>query len=177
MKDLTRTPLLSPRADMTEVQRWVNKIAVRGNFDWMPGVAGYSVTELVTTPYTLGATYDDIIKFTFTPRVKSRIVVAFQPALDCTVVTPVISYSVYTRPAPLASSLTDQVNEYDKGVTAFPAVSGRITHIIINSFDLAAGVTYDVIGRAKNAGTGTGRLRDPTSIIGIHFPLLTPAGQ
>lgn len=177
MKDLTRTPTVSSRSDITEVQRWINSIAVRGNFDWMPGVAGYSVTELVTTPYTLGATYNDLIKFSFTPRVKSRVVVVFQASFDCTVVTPVISYSVYTNPAPLAGSLTDQTNQYDKGVTAFPVVSGRITHLLVNSFDLAAGVTYDIIGRAKNVGTGTSRFRDPSMIMGIHFPLLTPAGQ
>lgn len=176
-KDLTRTPLLHARSNMTEVQRWVNTVAVRGNFDWMPGIAGYAEASVATV--TLTNVYQDLLSFSFTPRVKCRVIVAFSPSISVTVDSPIVTFDTYTTPAPLSSSLTDQTSALGSGIVSLGAgvVSGRMTTTVLNSFDLAAGVTYIITGRALNSGTGTAIFRNPSVLTGIHFPLLTPAGQ
>ena len=179
MKDLTRTPTLSPRGSYDEVKRWVDTVAVRGNFDWMPGVCGYVVHPVSTV--TLGASYTDMMSFTFTPRVKCRILVYVNLAISATAAAPVVVYGSYVTPGGLSSSLTDPspVTPSDYGISALGTgvTSGRVSRTAVNSFDLAAGVTYSIIAQAKNAGTGTATVRNPSMMTAIHFPLLTPAGQ
>ena len=179
MTDLTRTPTLKSGATPTEVQRWINSIAVRGNFDWMPGVAGYSTDPLVSSPATLGASYTDFIKITFTPRVKSRVVTIAQVTTECVATFPIIVLGSYTSPAALSGSMTDPTpavpNDY--GAYGFHMTDAAMTRVVFNCFDLAAGVTYDIIARAKNIGSGTAKVRTPSMLMAVHFPLLTPAGQ
>lgn len=181
MRDLTRTPTLSPRGSYEEVKRWVDTVAVRGNFDWMPGVCGYTTTSLVVVPYELLATNTDLLKFSFTPRVRCRIIALFQPVFDVTVASPAIVAGVYTSPAALPSSFTDPTavtpNDYGVFSLGTGVVGGRMTRVVVNSFDLAPGVTYEIIGQAKIAVAGTARFRTPSMLTAIHFPLLTPAGQ
>ena len=177
MPDLTRTPTISPRSDLAETHRWINSIAVRGNFDWMPGVCGYVVHPVSTV--TLGASYTDLMSFTFTPRVKCRILVYVNLAISATAAAPVVVYGSYVTPGGLSSSLTDPspVTPSDYGISSLGTgvTSGRVSRTAVNSFDLAAGVTYSIIARAKSTGTGTATVRNPSMMTDIHFPLLTPA--
>lgn len=178
MKDLTRTPTVSSRSDITEVQRWINSIAVRGNFDWMPGVL-YTDTLLETLPFAITGSYADIMSISFTPRVRSRVVVTACVDLDATGSGNLVVVGSYCSPDALASSGTDAtVATPDDYAREAPIIGGfRHSVSISNSFDLAAGVTYAIKTRVKSIVGSTARVNFGNSMTILHFPMLTPAGQ
>lgn len=178
MRDLTRTPTLSPRGSYEEIKRWVDTVAVRGNFDWMPGIL-YTRTPLEALPFSVPATWANIMSITFTPRVKCRVAATACVDIDATDVGNLVLVAIGCSPAPLTSSGTDTTAATTNDAAREAPITGGFRHSvsITNSIDLAAGVTYTITAKVKAAAGSTARVNTGNSLTLIHVPLLTPAGQ